>query len=265
MVLDIVEALKTGVDRTLKRNAAILAGVFFVVNLVNTVLSNSLIIQVMQGYGFTTEAGYSLALSISPVITAPLLLLGFIASILISVAALRTFVSSETQVVPREYFQRKIGWVTANLVVGGLFFSLLTLGPVLLAVGLGWILMLMGSSALGILVAVLGGLVGLVTTIYLTVSLVFWNVFVAVEDQSFVQGLRNSWNTTRGNRFYLFGLGLVVVLISIGVSLVTLPVELILGATGMQGVSTVVSLIPTSITSVFSLATLAAAYRQLTQ
>jgi len=102
----------------------------------------------------------------------------------LSIAAVRTFVAGKTDRIPREFFTRRMGWVVANLAVGGVAFSVLLM--------------------VGTILLVIPGIV-----VY--VSLLFMTVFVAVEDENFVAAMRDSWRLTRGNWLRLFGLLLVVV------------------------------------------------------
>jgi len=50
------------------------------------------------------------------------------------------------------------------------------------------------------------------------VSLYYWSVFVAVDDQNFLQGFRSNWTLTRGRRLRLFGLGVTVLFVGIAVT-----------------------------------------------
>src|SRR5699024_4475307 len=90
--------------------------------------------------------------------------------------------------LPRELFTRRIGWAVLNTIVGGIVFGI--------AVGIGFILLVIPG-------------------IFLLVTLTFWAVFVAVEDQNFVEGFRSSWKLTKGHRFRLLGLGIAVVAIAV--------------------------------------------------
>jgi uncharacterized membrane protein len=115
-----------------------------------------------------------------------------------------------------------------------------------------------GTIVFGIIVAI--GLVFLVIPgIFLLVTLAFWAVFVAVDDRNFIEGMQESWALTRGSRFQLFLLGLAVVLVNILVSVV-------FGIGGLTGgvAEVLVTEFSGAVTTIFSLATLAAAYNQLT-
>lgn len=154
-----------------------------------------------------------------------------IAALVVTVGAIRTFVSDETERLPRELFTRRMAWVVANLVVGGIVFA----------------------------VAVTLGFVALVVPgIFLLVALTFWSVYVAVEDASFLDSFRDSWTLTRGHRLGLFGLGVAVLIASAVVSAV-----FGLGVLAGGVVEILFVQAGSAITAVFTIAVLAAAYREL--
>ncbi|MEF8843596.1 MAG: hypothetical protein V5A62_18555 [Haloarculaceae archaeon] len=80
------------------------------------------------------------------------------------------------------------------------------------------VMLIVGSIVFGITVAV--GFVFLVIPgLFLLMSLLFWEVFVAVEDDNFVEGFRHSWALTGGRRLRVFALGVVVVFVAVVVSI----------------------------------------------
>lgn len=150
-----------------------------------------------------------------------------------SVAAIRVFVSDETERIPREYLTRNIGWVALNLIVGAFIFGL--------------------AVALGFVAFLIPGL-------FLLVTLAFWSVYVTVEDQSVIESFRSSWRHTRGSRLPLFLLGLAVVLLAASINTV-FGVGFIAGAiTG-----SLFTQLGSAIVTVFSTAALAAAYNALNE
>lgn len=154
-----------------------------------------------------------------------------IAALVVTVGAIRTFVSDETERLPRELFTRRMAWVVANLVVGGIVFA----------------------------VAVTLGFVALVVPgIFLLVALTFWSVYVAVEDRNFLDSFRDSWTLTGGHRLGLFGLGVAVLIASAVVSAV-----FGLGVLAGGVVEILFVQAGSAITVVFTIAVLAAAYRTL--
>ena len=98
---------------------------------------------------------------------------------------------------------------------------------------------------------------------FLLVNLYFWNVFVIVENQNFIEGFKRSWNLTQGNRLELFGLGVILVFAALifgGVfTLLGGLLEIALGTTTAK----IFEQLPNAFISAFSVATLAQAYNQL--
>jgi membrane-anchored glycerophosphoryl diester phosphodiesterase (GDPDase) len=116
---------------------------------------------------------------------------------------------------------------------------------------------IVGAVVFAVIIA-LGLVLFVVPGIFLLVALVFWTVYVAVEDRSFVEGMQESWALTRGHRMRLFLLGFAVAIVGVVVSAV-------FGAGVLPGstLGLVIAQIGSALTTVFSLATLAAAYDQL--
>ena len=239
MALDIGSALVDGAKRTFKKNGLIIAGLFFAISILSTVASNSLIQAFIDEGVIPSEYAMTevpLALGISSTASGILLAATFVLSGIFALASLRTLVSNETETIPREYFTRNIVWALLNLLVGGIAFSI--------------------AFFLGLIAFIIPGL-------FILVSLYFWNVFVIVEDQNFIEAFKSSWNLTEGNRLELFGLGVIVVAIGFATGIVGWIVSLITALIGIPVVSTVFQLILNSFVSVFSIATLAQAYNQL--
>uniref|UniRef100_UPI00373AF265 hypothetical protein n=1 Tax=Halococcus sediminicola TaxID=1264579 RepID=UPI00373AF265 len=151
---------------------------------------------------------------------------------MVSIAAIRVFVSEETEELSREHFTRRMGWAALNVFVGAIAF--------------------------GIIVA-LGFVALIIPEIFLLVTLAFWSVFVAVEDENFLSGFSSSWGFTKGHRFSLLLLGIAVILIGI-------VVDAVFGLGAIAGVTVglVVAQAGSAIVTVFSTAVLAAAYTELT-
>jgi hypothetical protein len=230
--LNISEALERGFRRTTARNGLLLVVVTYALNVVNGALGGDYEVQTLPG-------GQTVSPPASPLVEVPLLLdvllslLVGVATVLVSIAALRVFVGEETEELPREAFTRNAPWAFLNFVVGGVVFA----------------------------VAVVVGLVFLVIPgLFVLVSLIFWDVYVAVEDESFVEAFRRSWTLTDGNRLALFGLGVVYVVIGIVVDVVVGVPAVLLGPLGVF-----VSAVTNAAMTVFASAVLASAYVQLTR
>jgi membrane-anchored glycerophosphoryl diester phosphodiesterase (GDPDase) len=94
--------------------------------------------------------------------------------------------------------------------------------------------------------------------IFLAVSLVFAVLAVAVEDAGVVEALKRSWSLTSGNRIRLFVLGFAFVVLSGAVGVVISVTGFVAPAVGDVGGAVVNGVI-----SVFGVALLVGAYRQL--
>jgi hypothetical protein len=239
MPVDVETALKRGVTRTVARNGLLLAGVLFVVSTINEIVGFGVALWLRGALPmealppeFPFPGDTSAALfPVNPAAGAVVSLLAGLATIVLTIGALRTFVGDETERLPREHFTENVVWPGLNFVVGAIVFAVLV--------------------AFGFVLFVIPG-------IFLLVALVFWTVYVAVEDRSFVEGMQDSWALTRGHRIRLFLLGFAVAIVGIVVSAV-FGVVAIPGST----LGLVVAQVGSALTTVFSLATLAAAYDQL--
>lgn len=233
MPVNVTEILREGAERSVARNGLVLMGILFVLSAING----------LAGAGVARFAAETAPIDVAaqPLVVLPPLLAGLLslltglATLLVTLAAIRVFVSDETERLPREALTRNGVWAVLNYVVGSIVFAIV--------VGLGFVALVIPG-------------------IFLLVTLAFWTVFVAVEDETFVAGFRRSWALTRGHRLRLLLLGIAVLLLTIAVSAVFSlggvvggPVGSFLGAVGAA--------IAGAVTTIFSLAALAAAYNQL--
>jgi len=239
MSLDIGSAIRNGAERTVKRNGLIIAGLLFTVSILSTVFSNSLIQGMLDEGIIPSEYAMEtvpLALGLSTAASSVLLFATMTVSAVVGIGVLRTFVSAETEKLPLENFTRNVVMALLNLIVGGIAYAVIL--------------------TVGFLAFVIPGF-------FLLVSLYFWNIFVIVEDQNFIEAFKSSWNLTKGNRLELFGLGVLVVIAAMifgaVFSLAGGLLELAAGAT----IATIFEQIPNAFISAFSVATLAQAYNQL--
>jgi len=159
-----------------------------------------------------------------------------IALLVVSIGAIRVFVSEETEHLPREYFTRNMVWAAINFVIGGIIFGIIV--------------------ALGFVALIVPG-------IFLLVTLAFWTVYVAVEDQNFIKAFRSSWGLTRGYRLNLLVLGVAVTLLVLLVNLVFGLGNFASGSFVGDIVALVFAQAASAITTVFATAVLATAYTEL--
>jgi len=235
MPVDIGEAIQEGVERTIARNGLYLVVITFVLDAVGALVSNDVAREVWIGAPQDVPiqrppTGPSLGLS--PTVAGLLSLVVSIVSLIVVIAAIRTFVSDETETIPGEHFSHNVVLALVNLIVGGIVFGIVL--------------------AVGFVLFVIPGL-------FLLVSLLFWNVYVIVEDQNFIEGFRNSWGLTSGHRLRLFLLGVVVVVIGIVIGIVFgIPRAFLPRSIGF-----LVAQIGSAFSGVFVLATIARTYEQL--
>lgn len=232
MTLNIEQALKEGFSRTITRNGLLLVVAVGAFGAVNMLAYNSFMAGLLPE-AFEQEMGFiGPTLPISSSVAGVILLVAYLASFTITAVALRTFVTDETQTIPREYVTRNLGWFLLNYLVGFVVF--------LFAVWIGFILLV-------------------VPGIFLMVSLYFWIVFVAVEDENFIGAFRSSWALTKGNRWPLLGLGLIMVVAGMVLFSIPFGISAVLSAWAALVGLVVVS----GVFGIFSWATTARVYVQL--
>lgn len=240
MPVDIEAAIREGIDRTLARNGLVVAGLLFVISLLNGLLAASFVrrlapVGMPGGFGGPTAVGSmpnAPSLGLSAPIAGVLFIALALATLVVTVGAIRTFVTDETERLPTDHFTRNIVLAALNLIVGSIVFGIV--------VGIGFVLLV-------------------VPGFFLLVSLFFWNVYVIVEDRNFIDGLQESWALTRGHRWRLFGLGIAVALITAVVNIAFgIPNAVLPAAAGF-----VVAQVGSALTSTFTVATVARTFDQL--
>ena len=138
MAIGIIDVLQGGIERTVARNGLLFVALFFALGVINTLVTIPL--GGAPGSGPPVEG--------APILGALFGALISLASALLFIGALRTFVHGEIERVPQEFFTRNVFWALLNLLVGGIVFGIVV--------------------ALGLIALVLPGLL-------LLVSLFFWN------------------------------------------------------------------------------------------
>lgn len=121
------------------------------------------------------------------------------------------------------------------------------------------------NMVLGAIVAavVIGlGLLLIVPGLYLLVSLLFWPVFVVVEQKDFIDAYRESWRLVRGRRWRVLWLVIGMFVAVLLLNLVAGVVAVVLPGPFMNAV---VSTLSSAIGTVFVVAVIVEAYQQLGQ
>ncbi len=233
MALNVADAIDTGFAWLRTRAGMSFMALFFVVSVLQQVVSRAALaelVPMMAGQAAPVQPLVPLPLPVAGVLWLALIA----ASVVVTVGAVRAAVHRDSDRMPRERFTDRIGWTVLNLVVGGLVFAVV--------VGIGLVLLVLPG-------------------IYLLVALLFWNIIVIVEGTSFIEAMQRSWDMTRGDRLTVFGLGvLLVVITAIIGAVVSIPTLL---GSGMGGVGTVLAQAGSAVTTVLTLSVLAAAYNQL--
>lgn len=238
MSIDIGVVVRRGYERTVARNGLLFAAILYVLSLLDAMFSTGMAQQTMPvgemgaPVSDVVGGGPPVSLGLSPVVAGVLSLLLGLVSVVVIIGAIRTFVSDETETLPREHFTEDIPWTAVNLIVGSILFGIgVTVGFVLL---------------------VIPGL-------FLLVSLFFWEVFVAVEGDNLVEGFRHSWDLTSGRRLRLFLLGIVVFAVALVVSIVfSIPSAVLPDVVGF-----LIEQVGSALVGVFILAAVAETYNQL--
>lgn len=236
MSVNIGQVIQEGGKRTVAKNGLYFIAIIWILSVINGLLGNTVARGFMGQFpgemapGGPPAMGPSLGLS--PGLAMVLSLVIGLISVVVGAAALRTFVSDVTETIPTEYFTRNIVWMVINLIVGGIVFAII--------VGIGFVFLIIPG-------------------IFLLVSLFFWNLYVVVEDQNFIEGLQNSWALTKGNRIMLFILGIIVIIITAVLGGVFGVAQVAVG--GFVGLA--ITQLGSAIGTVFGVATAARTYNQL--
>lgn len=244
MPLDIGAALRDGLRRAFKRNGILLMGVFLLIGTASTIATQTLnqaifeAVQELSTMPGGTESPLiedvgptPFALPIAFSLAAGLVLALALLGEAIHIITVRTFVSDATRGIPEEFLYRNMVWATLNGFIGGIVVTVLIL--------------------IGLVLLIIPG-------IFLAISFFFVRQEIAVRDVNFVDAMQGSWSLTTGNRIEIFGLAIILLVITLLASIPTLASS-VLG----QIVSTLTGITIGAITSVFNIAVAARAYDQL--
>lgn len=231
MSLNIGDALSTGAEK-LTTAAGIQLGIAYVVLQLLTAIGTNSAIATVDTAGADGMATPALALPIGVAGGAALATLAGILSVALTIVVLRTMAHDTA----------KLGSIPAGVADG----MLKT-----------WVFIVVAAIVQGI--AVFVGFVALIIPgIFIMVSLIFTQVYIAVEGEGPFEALGSSWGLAKGNRFPLFGLGVILFVISL---LVSIPATLVALAVPTAG--TILNYVISGFVSIFTSAVLVAAYQQL--
>lgn len=235
MGVQIGRALSAGIRKTLTKAGLVFAVVLGVVQIALLATTNRLTEVFLASLDLPPgAAGTSTSVPMSVPVSATTAGVLFVVTLLvfqvISIVLIRVM-AADRQDITRESYTRRMGWVTLNSIAASLVVSVLT--------------------SIGFVLLVIPGL-------FLAMSLLFAVIYVADEDESFIDGIRRSWSLASGNRWRLFGLYLVVMVLFMVVSF---AIGFVLPAAST--VSSVVTAVLTAVLVVYLMAVLTDAYRQL--
>lgn len=234
MSLQLGAALKQGSYRFASRTGALLTAIYAVVYIVYQTGYNALLNALYAYWGLdaTLGAPVSLSMPVAGVVVA-VSLLGLT---VMSVVATRTFVAGERRTIPRDYYTERLAWTVPNLFVGGLV--------TLVLVTIGFILVFIPG-------------------LFLSVSLAFLPMYIAVENDNFVTAMRRSWGLARGDRLPILGLLAIVAAIGLAIGIVFGVTNFVVVLAGYEAALPVLAGLCFAPMTLFNLAVVAAAFEQL--
>lgn len=195
MSIDIGSCIVNGVKNLANKETGILAALFSLVYLIQDIGSQTIDASIEPLAETPLAIGSSLGLGLS------ILTISIIATLVMAIVALR-FYSSRDLVLEESMYKENFLLPGLNLVAGTIVLAFLVV--------------------LGLFFLVIPGL-------FILTALYFYSFRIAVEDENFIEGLKSSYSLTKGNRFELFGLGVIVAIVSLVLSIVSLPLLIGLG------------------------------------
>ena len=228
---EIGAAFSYGIDKLTTHGGAILVAAYVLHQIVTQVSVQSLVANFLADTPSTVQPGQAspLAIDMPMSVSIGLLLLLMLVGLVLSVVAMRALYSDIDRIPTTDHTRR----LARTVVV--MFFVSIIYG---LAVGIGTILFIIPG-------------------IFLAVSLIFAQVAVVIEDAGVIEAFQRSWSLTSGNRLQLFFLGFLVFVVAFVLGLVGMFVGFI------PVIGDLVSAAVNAVMSLFSLAVLIGAYKQL--
>ncbi len=232
MSLNIGDALSAGAEKLTTTGGIQLGVVYVLLQLLTVLGTNSAVASIAASAGTSGTATTTLSLPIGVAGGAALATLGGILNVAFTIVALRAL----------DHDAAELGSIP-----GGVTDDMLKT----------WVFLVVALIVQGIAVGI--GFVALfIPGLFLLVSLIFTQVYVAVEGEGPFEALSSSWSLAKGNRFPLFGLGIVIFVISL---LASLPTGIVTVFSPVAG--TVLTYVVSGFVSIFSLAVMIDAYQQL--
>jgi len=219
MSIDIGAAFSDGVDEFLSLKGAALAGIFFVVSILGSLATGSLILAFanrLEGQPdvtpemidqFRAQAQFGLDIGLGPSIGL-LLVLGLVGE-LARVVAIRSLADqSANSLLPRHY---------SNGLLELFVYRVLTTIVVLILYGV-LLLVLFAPAALFAPLALLIPLVAIPVLIYVAIALYFAPIAVVVDEIGPLDAISKAWSYAKGNRLNLVAIAIGVFIVSFVIS-----------------------------------------------
>ncbi|MFP4188603.1 MAG: hypothetical protein ACLFR5_04240 [Halobacteriales archaeon] len=247
--MDVEKSLRTGFDKVKQRTGLLLIAVFFVVQLLSAIASQSSAARAFEQAGGMEELPPMfqdslfqgamepgpLAFELPQSLITLLSIATTVGALVLAIVAYRVFAADAREKIPKEAYKRNIGMATLNAIVAGFVFGILV--------------------ALGLLLLIVPG-------IYLITALVFFMLFIALEDDNFLESLSSSWELTKGRRMSVFLLLVALLVVQIVVGILGAVASAVAGAVLPQ-LGAIVNVAVGAALAVYSLAVLTDAYFQL--
>lgn len=241
MSLDVVTALKEGLDRLASRNGALFVGAFVLISVLGNVAINSAVLALdavtpelaaetdqqpteplpegMTPFGFELPGSVILLLLL-------VWMLGWAAA---SVLTVRVLATDYTDEIPGDLLSRRLALATVNEIFARIVI---------------WVLISIGFVLL------------IVPGVFLAICLYLTRPMIAIEDRNAIDAMAESWRLSKGDRFSILALLLGAIAVYIAITLAGT-----LGALPIAGA--VLSIVVSSVANVFWLAVSARAFVQL--
>jgi len=230
MSLNIGDAISTGVEKVTTTAGVQLGALYVVAVVLTTVGSQS--ITAAFGPEVPRAGRPALALPIGVAGGVVVMLIGFLIAVVLSVIVFRTVAhdTSALDSIPAGVTEA-LPTTVLYLAVAGIIQGILVV--------------------LGLVLLVIPGL-------FVLVSLYFSQVYIAVEGEGPIEGLKSSWGLAKGDRLRVFGLVIVIAVVGVLTSMIG---ELVGVASPLLG--SLASLVASGFLTVFTSAALVDAYYQL--
>lgn len=233
MTLQIGQALGRGTRRSLSLSGIVLISSILVFQIAITGAINTVIMQLLPPEPVEAAGPVGFTFPVPTAVAVAILVIGMLFGTAVYLAAARLLARdlSELGSIPMELLTHRFGWAfLATIAVSIVLTIVIPIGLVFL----------------------------LIPGIFLAISFQFAIYAVAVEDRGPIDALRRSWELASGNRWRLFGLGLIVFVVSAIGGGVTSLASFVSPAAGQA-----VSLVINSVFTIVAYGILADAFIQL--